>query len=164
MGRASWEAEYSEYFAVRAVALRRLAYALCGDWHLSEDLVQGTFLKLYQHWPRIRGETVDAYSRRILVNTYLSRVRRLRGEQVVADVPDRAAAEVQVTEAVDLGRAMAALTPKQRTLVALRFIEDVSVAETAGLLGISEGTVKSQTSRATRTLRAQLGVYTHSEE
>lgn len=164
MARASWEAEYSEYFALRAVPLRRLAYVLCGDWHLSEDLVQGTFLKLYQHWPRIRAETVDAYTRRVLINSYLSKTRRLRGEQIVAEVPDRAAAEVSVTEAVDLGRAMAVLTPKQRTLLALRFIEDVSVAETAGLLGISEGTVKSQTFRAARTLRAYLGVYTHSEE
>ncbi|MEV4139124.1 SigE family RNA polymerase sigma factor [Dactylosporangium sp. NPDC049742] len=164
MGRASWEAEYSEYFALRAVPLRRLAYALCSDWHLSEDLVQGTFLKLYQHWPRIRADTVDAYARRVLVNSYLSRGRGLRGERIVAEVPDRPAAEVPVTDAVDLARAMATLTPKQRTLIALRFVEDVSVAETASLLGISEGTVKSQTFRATRTLRAYLGASTHSRE
>jgi RNA polymerase sigma-70 factor (sigma-E family) len=159
----SWEADFAEYFAARAVALRRLAYALCADWHTAEDLVQATFLKLYPRWRRIRAETVDAYVRRTLVNTYLSRRRALRREQVFADIPDSAAPDRESVEALDIGRALARLPLGQRVLVVLRYLEDVSVAETAAMLGISEGTVKSQTARAARTLRAALGSYAQRE-
>jgi len=62
--RALWESEFTDYFVARAGPLRRLAYGLCGDWYLAEDLVQTTFVKLYRHWRRVRPETVDAYSRR----------------------------------------------------------------------------------------------------
>ena len=63
---ADRDAEFADYFAARAAALRRVAYALCGDWHAAEDLVQATFLQLYRHWRRIRGETLDAYARALL--------------------------------------------------------------------------------------------------
>src|SRR5512138_2363420 len=85
------DAGFAEYFTARATVLRRLAYALCGDWHGAEDLVQITFVKLYRHWRRVRAETADAYARRILVNTYLSHRRGLRREASVPEVPDRPA-------------------------------------------------------------------------
>lgn len=158
MGRATWESDFAEYFAVQAVPLRRLAYGLCGDWHLAEDLVQATFVKLYRHWRRVRSETLDAYTRRILVNTYLSGRRSGRHEHVMADVPDRAAPlGDDPATSVDLGRALATLPSRQRALIVVRFLEDISVAETAELFGITEGAVKSQTSRGIQTLRAALG-------
>ena len=58
----AWEADFAEFFAARAPALRRLAYALCGDWHTAEDIVQGAFVQLYRHWRRVRPESADASS------------------------------------------------------------------------------------------------------
>lgn len=163
MGRA-WESEFAEYFSVRVAALRRLAYAICGDWHLAEDLTQITFLQLYRHWSRVREETLDAYTRRILVNAYLSSRRARRRERTVAEVPDRATGVEEPGVGADIGRALAALPPRQRALVVLRHLEDVSVAEAAALLGIAEGTVKSQTSRGLQVLRAALGAPTLNKE
>lgn len=149
--------EFAEYFTARVAGCRRLAYALSGDWHTAEDLVQASFIKLYRHWRRVRTGTTDAYLRKIVVNTFLSHRRRYRREASVPDVPDRAApaANGQGVD-VDLGRALAALPPRQRAMVALRFLDDMSVIEVAELLGVAEGTVKSQTARGLHSLRVAL--------
>jgi RNA polymerase sigma-70 factor (sigma-E family) len=149
---ASWEAEYTEYFTARVVPLRRVAYALCGDWHLAEDLVQSTFVQLYRHWRRLRSETLDAYTRRVLVNTYLNSRRARRHERVMADVPDRPVS-VPATPETDVLALLAGLPPRQRALIVLRHLEGLPIAEVAEVVGISEGAVKSQTSRGLKTLR-----------
>ena len=158
------ESEFVEYFTARAVSLRRLGYALCGDWHLAEDLVSTTFLQLYRHWRRARRESIDGYARRILVNAYLSHKRRRRRESVVPAVPDRAAAGADLGLRVDLGRALAELAPRQRAMVVLRFLEDLPVAEVAGLLGVAEGTVKSQTARGVQALRTAMAEHMSTKE
>lgn len=145
---------YREYVVARLDRLRRAAYLLCGDWHLADDLVQLTFLQLYRHWRRVEKATLDAYTRRILVNAFLSHKRRYRREQVVSTPPDLTVWAEPVDD--DIGAALAALPPRQRALVVLRHLEDMSVADAAELLGITEGTVKSQTSRALDKLRARL--------
>jgi RNA polymerase sigma-70 factor (sigma-E family) len=152
----SWESDYADYFAARAVPLRRLAYGLCGDWHLAEDLVQATFLQLYRHWKRLRQETLDAYTRRALVNAFLSNRRARRHESVSAHPPERAARSGDPDALIDVRQALAALPPRQRALVVLRHLEDISVAEASELLGIAEGTVKSQTARGLDKLRTAL--------
>lgn len=151
----SWESDYADYFTARSVPLRRLAFTLSGDWHLADDLVQHTFLQLYRHWRRVEGTTLDAYTRRVLVNAFLSHRRKYKREQVVAAPPDTAARGDE-DPGDDIGAALAALPPRQRALVVLRHLEDMSVADAAQLLGISEGTVKSQTSRALDKLRVAL--------
>ena len=155
---ADRDAEFADYFAARAAALRRVAYALCGDWHAAEDLVQATFLQLYRHWRRIRGETLDAYARRTLVNAFLSERRRGRRVSVLADPPDRPADAPDTAGAVDLRRALAALPPRQRAMVVLRHLEDLPVTEVAALLDLAEGTVKSQTARGIAALRDALAL------
>jgi RNA polymerase sigma-70 factor (sigma-E family) len=157
MGKPTWEADYSAYFTARAVALRRLAYGLCGDWHLAEDLVQATFVKLYRHWNRAQADTLDAYVRKILVNTFLSHRRSRRHEQVMPDVPDRPARTGDVPALLDLSAALARLPRQQRAVLVLRYLEQLSVAETADALGVAEGTVKSQTARGLDALRVALG-------
>jgi RNA polymerase sigma-70 factor (sigma-E family) len=152
----NWKTEYADYFAARAVHLRRLGYGLCGDWYLAEDLVQHTFLQLYRHWRRIDPTTVDAYARRTLVNAYLSHRRSRRRETVLADPPDRSTASPDVAGQMDIRRALDALPPRQRALVVLRHLEDISVAEAAEILGIAEGTVKSQTAHGLAKLRLSL--------
>ena len=156
MTGSGWEHDYAEYFAARVTGLRRLAYGLCGDWHRAEDLVQATFLQLYRHWRGIRTETVDAYARRTLVNTFLSDRRNRRREAVSASPPDRAAPCTDPSQAMDLNRALTGLPPQQRAAVVLRHLEDLPVAEVAALLGVAEGTVKSQTARGVQALRVAL--------
>jgi RNA polymerase sigma-70 factor (sigma-E family) len=151
--------EFADYFAARSLSLRRLAFALSGDWFLADDLVQHTFMQLYRHWRRLRGETLDAYSRRTLVNAFLSHRRRHRREQVVAEPPDWVTQEMDLSGGDDIAAALAALPPRQRALVVLRHLEDMSVADAAELLGITEGTVKSQTARALDKLRGTLAPF-----
>ncbi|WP_112246541.1 SigE family RNA polymerase sigma factor [Kribbella monticola] len=166
MGKPGWEGDYVDFFVARAAGLRRTAYLMCGDWQLAEDLVQTTFVRLYQHWPRVRRETADAYARRILTNLFLSRRKKSSREQVTEDVPERPGqhdTDHEVGDRIDLAQAMAGLSDRQRAIVALRFVDDLSVAEVAELLGIAEGTVKSHSARALQTLRAVLGTPTDLE-
>lgn len=148
---------FEQYFEVHARRLRRLAYAMCGDWHLAEDIVQGTFIRLYQQWKRVRPESADAYARRILINVFLSGVPKRRREQATATIPDTAAPQAwDSAQRLDIAAALRDLSPKQRAMVVLRFMEDLSVAEVASLMGVAQGTVKSQTSRGVESLRSAL--------
>jgi|KBSSwiStaDraftv2_1062776.scaffolds.fasta_scaffold23891_1 RNA polymerase sigma-70 factor (sigma-E family) len=151
-----WQSDYAEYFAVRALPLRQLAYAICGDWHLADDLVQHTFLQLYHHWRRLEPATLDAYSRKVLVNAHLSHRRRHWREHIMADPPDRVTHGPGEGVEADVGAALATLPPRQRVLVVLRYLEGMSISESAELLGIAEGTVKSQTARGLEKLRVAL--------
>ncbi|MFK0248748.1 SigE family RNA polymerase sigma factor [Amycolatopsis azurea] len=156
MGQAR-DTDFSEYFEARVQRFRRLAFGMCGDWHSAEDLVQATFIQLYRRWRRVRPDTVDAYARRILLNAFL-KGRRKRGREVVtASPPEQAAPPGHDShDRIDLERVLSGLTPRQRAMVVLRFLEDLSVAEVASLLGVAEGTVKSQTARGVEALRAVL--------
>jgi RNA polymerase sigma-70 factor (sigma-E family) len=161
---ASVDLDFSEYFAARVQRFRRVAFALCGDWHSAEDLVQAMFVQLYRRWRRVRPGTVDAYARRILLNAFLAGRRTAGRERVTSAPPDRATpAGHDSHDRVDLERALAGLTPRQRAMVVLRFLEDLPVAEVAALLGVAEGTVKSQTARGIEALRAALPAATTEE-
>lgn len=159
----NWEADYSAYYQARGPALRRTAYLLAGSWDEAEDLVQATFVKLYVHWTRVRSETADAYARRVLLNEFLGN-RRRRRETPVPAIAEQPAAEPSTVDRVVLDNALAALPPKQRAAIVLRYWEDLSVAETAALLGVSAGTVKSTVSRALVTLRPMVGPETSYQE
>lgn len=143
-----------EYFSAVAPAMRRTAYLIVWDWHTAEDMVQATFVKLYVAWPRIHADGLDAYARRTLMNVCLSHLRKHRREIVSDQIADR---EVDGSDSgLDLTRALALLPPRQRAVVALRYLDDLSVNQVADALGMAPGTVKSQTSRALDRLRAVL--------
>ncbi|HEV8557709.1 MAG TPA: SigE family RNA polymerase sigma factor [Actinophytocola sp.] len=152
--------EFHAYFEARVAVLRRTAYLLCGDWHRAEDLAQTALAKLYVAWPRIqRDGQVDAYARKIVVRAAIDDSRRWfrRTETAMGAVPDTVpAAAPGVDDAIDVRRALAELPPGQRAAVILRYWEDLPVAETAELLGCSEGTVKSQAAKGLATLRRLL--------
>ena len=151
------EQEFSEFFAACAPGLRRTAYLVVRDWHLAEDLTQQALAKLYAAWGRTEPATRLAYARRTVVNECLSHLRRKRPEQPTDEVPDRGVpAHHDRDHVLDLGEALALLAPRQRAVIALRFLDDLSVAEVARVCDISEGTVKSQTARALDTLRSHL--------
>lgn len=155
-GQAARDADFSAYVAERRAHLYRTAYLLCGDPHRAEDIVQQALTKLYAAWSRaVRADSVDAYTRRIVVNAHLDEVRRpWRRERPTAEPVDRAVATTVSTEDSDaLWTALRGLAPGQRRVVVLRHYWGLSVDETAADLGISPGTVKSQTSEALARLR-----------
>ncbi|WBB71034.1 SigE family RNA polymerase sigma factor [Micromonospora sp. WMMD812] len=144
-----------------AASLHRTAYLLCGDWHLADDLVQETLAKAYSHWRKVqRADSPSAYVRRILINESRRGWRRNRNITVQpdADVADIAVGDMsdQVVNRADLLQALQSLPARQRATVVLRFLEGLSERETAAALGCSEGTVKSQTSRALIKLKSVL--------
>jgi RNA polymerase sigma-70 factor (sigma-E family) len=154
------DVEFAEYMAARQPSLLRTAYLLTGDRHTAEDLVQTALAKLYLSWDRVqRQEAVDGYVRRILVNEHNSMWRRpwKRRETTTAELPEQTAPESPGSHSLELWDLVQTLPRKQRAAVVLRYYEELSEAETAAVLGVSVGTVKSQTSRALATLRAQAG-------
>ncbi|WP_306210325.1 SigE family RNA polymerase sigma factor [Actinoplanes sp. RD1] len=155
------DAAFAEYFAARSGAMRATAYLLCGDWHRAEDLVQTAFTKLYVHWQRVtRHEALDPYVRRMLLRTFIDDGRRgwRRREQPYGQDFDRTGDEPDPDDRLMLVRALAAVPPRQRAVLVLRYWEDLSVEATAAALNCSEGTVKSQAARGLATLRTLLSV------
>jgi RNA polymerase sigma-70 factor (sigma-E family) len=155
----STDAEFAALFAGRAVALRRTAYLLCGDWQQAEDLTQTAFAKLYAAWPRLRDQgAAEAYLRRIVARAHVDETRRpWRRERPYGDLPDTAARADATDDRVVLLAALARVPRRQRACLVLRYFADCSVEDTAAALGCSEGTVKSNTSRGLDALRAALG-------
>jgi RNA polymerase sigma-70 factor (sigma-E family) len=162
--RAADEAEYREFVVARLRSLRRSAYLLCRDWHTADDLVAISMDKLYRRWPR-RADigNLDAYVRVILARAWVDTQRKPWRREWLTDDADteiaspasRAApSESAVIDRVTLAEHLAALGPRRRAVIVLRFYCDLSVDETAEVLGIAAGTVKSQTARALDTLRA----------
>ena len=150
---------FAELFAARAAAVRRTAYLLCGDWHHAEDLAQTAFAKVYVAWARIRDHgAAEAYLRKTLLRAYLDDAKRgHRRERSTPEVPDVISIVDDSDDRLTLLRALAAVPPRQRACVVLRFYDDLSTEETAELLGCSAGTVKSNTSRGLDALRRILG-------
>lgn len=148
-------AEFGAYVAKRRLHLYRSAWLLCGDSHRAEDLVQETLTKLYLAWPRVsRADNVEAYVRRMLVNASIDERRRpWRREQPVAELPDRPIPSDDSDSDDELWAALKALPAGQRRVVVLRHYWGLTVDETATDLGVSPGTIKSQTSAALTSLR-----------
>jgi RNA polymerase sigma-70 factor (sigma-E family) len=149
--------EFAEYMHARQAGLLRTAYLLTGDRHSAEDLVQTSLAKLYLSWDRVHDRgSLDGYVRRIMVTENNSLWRRAwkKREFATETVPER-----HVVDEYDVGARGAlwdlvqTLPRKARAVVVLRYYEQLSEAETAEILGISVGTVKSQASRALATLR-----------
>ena len=91
MRQAERDAAFSDFVASRQAHLRRVAYALCGDWHTADDLVQTALVKLYVAWPRVeRRGTEEAYVRQILVRSNIDRFRKpSRREQPQDALPEQ---------------------------------------------------------------------------
>ncbi|MDO9456519.1 SigE family RNA polymerase sigma factor [Nocardioides sp.] len=150
---------FEEYVAARRRALLRTAYLLTGDHADAEDLVQTALVKAVPHWRRISDDP-DPYVRRILARESVNRWRRRRWREVSTERPPEEASstglETQVVEREDLRRALLSLAPRQRAVVVLRYFDDLTERETADLLGIAVGTVKSQARDALAVLRRRL--------
>ncbi|MEW2382458.1 SigE family RNA polymerase sigma factor [Micromonospora sp. NPDC047707] len=151
------DGEFTAFVNERGDVLLRVAYALAGNQHGAEDLLQNALAKAYARWPRIRGDA-EPYVRRILYHDQVSgwRHRSRRPEVPVAVLPERAGAGDHghdVDLRLLLRNALLALPPRQRAVLTLRYLEDLSVEQTAELLGCRIGTVASQSSKALARLR-----------
>jgi RNA polymerase sigma-70 factor (sigma-E family) len=153
---ASHQAEFREFVAARGAALFRVAHGLTGSQHAAEDLLQAALERAVTRWRHI--DDPEAYVRRALYNEYTSWRRRAarRPERLMPAPPDRAAAGDE-SAAADLRAAMNAaidrLPPRQRAVLVLRYLDDVSENDVARLLGCSPSTVSSQLARALARLR-----------
>jgi RNA polymerase sigma-70 factor (sigma-E family) len=142
--------------ANRLPALLRYAWLLTGNEHDASDLVQTALEKVGLRWRTI-GAAPDAYVRRAIYNAHVSRWRRHRHELLVADPPETThRADHPAWEWADLWHQLRTLPPRQRAVIVLRYYEDLPEKDVADALGISIGTVKSQTSRALATLRSTM--------
>ena len=149
------EESFTRWAGDRQLALLRTAVLLTGDHHRAEDLVQDALTKVAARWHRLKDGNPDAYARQVIVRTNITWWRRARGE-VVAEPPERPSvdpAEQAVDRRMALDHALAQLTPRQRATIVLRFYDDLGERATADVLGVSVGTVKSQTHLALRRMR-----------
>lgn len=147
------ERGFAAVYADQVDGLVRLAYLLTSDAGRAEDVVADAFAKVWPRWQRGEVDDLGAYLRTTVVNTARSRLRRrylerrhaatLDGDGRGVLQHDEAAAEHDAT-----WQAVQQLPQRQREVVVLRFWEDLDVATTAEVLGVSQGTVKSQTSKA----------------
>ncbi|MFG2106278.1 SigE family RNA polymerase sigma factor [Micromonospora chersina] len=152
---AEVDGEFTAFVNERGAALLRVAYALAGNQHAAEDLLQNALAKAYARWPRIRGDA-EPYVKRILYHDQVSSWRRRarRPEVPLAELPERAVTGEDDSDLRLLLRdALRALPPRQRAVLTLRYLEDLSVEQTAALLGCRTGTVASQSAKALAKLR-----------
>ena len=150
--------QFPDFYISQFGRLRRLGFLLTGSWSEGEELAQETLVRIYWRWALVRRqEHPEAYARKVLVNRHRSLLRRLRLEASHVG-RDRA-------ETVDLGpheellvvrAAIRRLPARQRTVLVLRYHQDLPEQEVAKLLRIPVGTVKSLTSRAMTRLRRDL--------
>jgi RNA polymerase sigma-70 factor (sigma-E family) len=149
--------EFDLFVRSRTHALLRSAYLLTGDQHLAEDLVQSALTRTHQAWRRLeRTGNAESYARRTMYHLQVSWWRRRKvPESLPGVVPDRPGDDHAgaVSLRLSLRAALQQLTPKQRAVLVLRFFEDRSESEAADLLGVTVGTVKSQTAKGLARLR-----------
>jgi RNA polymerase sigma-70 factor (sigma-E family) len=152
--------EFHDFVAQRMERWRRSAYLMCLDWHTADDLVAIAIAKIYRRWRDVRqAGNPEAYAQRILSRTWLSERRRpWRRERSSELLPDRpVAASDRVADRDFLAALLRALGPRQRAMLILRFYFDYSAEQTAEILQVTVGTVKSQTARGLDALRINSG-------
>lgn len=141
--------------------LRRSAYLLCGDWHFAEDLVQMAFDRIYRHWNRVRAaDNTGAYARQVVYRCFLDSKKKKHLDTVPLEILPETASPAEETESrLVVMEALRQLPPRTRAVVVLRYWEDMSVEQTAGVLNMSQGSVKSMASRGLGLLRRSLAGY-----
>jgi RNA polymerase sigma-70 factor (sigma-E family) len=147
------EQRFREFVHARTPALSRTAYLLTGDAHLAEDLVQTALFKAAKAWHRIDGDP-EPYVRRILYTQNVSWWRQRRLKETALGSYDAPSASSDSDLRMTLEQALARLTPRQRTVLVLRFFEDLTEVQAGHALGIGSGTVKSIQRQALGRLRS----------
>ena len=157
--------DFDRFVTDNSDALLRTVYLMVGDLHEAQDLVQETLFKVASKWPRVsRMDNPMAYTRRILINQALngaSKRSRNRAELKATPLAETAASAAPLDIHDELFDALAALPPRQRAALVLRYFLDLPEAEVAAALHCSLGTVKSSTSRGLKRLEETLRPTNH---
>lgn len=150
--------QFREFALAQTPRLLRGAWLLCGEHQLAEDLTQETLAKVYLAWGKRGIDNAGAYAHTTMVRTFISaRRKRSSSEQPAAIIADRSASDGDSDLRLDLMTALAALSPVDRAVLVLRFLEDQPVSRAAEALGLSELAVRSRTQRALQQVRLHLG-------
>ncbi len=153
-GKAARDLAFATFVDEASPRLLRVAIGLTGSGEAARELLQASLVKTYVAWPRIRHEDAYAYVRRIMANQKVDAWRATRKEVVTDDLPDTVTTPSTGVEDHDtLLRLLGALPQRQRTVVVLRYYDDLSETDVADTLGISVGAVKSAASRGLAALR-----------
>lgn len=170
--RSQDEDEFRDFVTTQMPSFRKLAFVTCGDWHMAEDAVANAFIKLYPRWRRL--ERPDLYAKTMVVRAAIDETRRpWRRERSAGDsLPDVTLRDPSglTDDKLRVRTALRSVAPRQRAAVVLRYYLGLSMEDTAGVLGCSLGTAKSQTARGLAKLREVLAAEnidfteTHHEE
>jgi RNA polymerase sigma-70 factor (sigma-E family) len=154
------EGDFGQFLAARSAALFGTALLLTGDAHAADDLVQATLEKACRKWGRaVRADSPEAYVRRIMVNLAKDSWRRDRGRRelpLTEELVGGADPFRRTDQRDELIRALLRLPIRMRTILVLRYFDDLEDPSIAGLLGISQATVRSQCARGVTRLRAEV--------
>lgn len=160
------DADFSDFVDGQTRRLLALAYAMTGDSNDAWDLLQESLVRVGVRWSRLRDQNPAGYATTVMVHLNIDRLRKLQREVLTGrDHSDGEAVPMVECDMVEpwLLDGLATLSPRQRTVLALRFIEDLSLADIAERIGSSEGTVKSHLSRGLSRLRDHAVVQTSHE-
>jgi RNA polymerase sigma-70 factor (sigma-E family) len=150
---------FAEFAAGALPRLLRFGHVLTGNPAAAEDLVQTALARAWRAWRLRRIDDPQAFVRKVMVNSYASWYRRRGTREIATASPADRMITNDGTERIDdrdaVWRALRMLPPRQRTVIVLRYYEELSELEIAAVMGTSAGTVKSQFARALRRL-AQL--------
>jgi RNA polymerase sigma-70 factor (sigma-E family) len=155
---------FEEFVSARLTSLLRYATVVTWDPHLAEDITQNVLVRAQARWSRIgRMDAPELYVKRMVVNEFLSWRRRrasrsipIAGETLdglMSPMPDPTALR---DDRDAMLRLIAALPPRQRAVIALRFYEDLTVEQIAEMLGCRTVTVRTHLSRALAALQTAL--------
>lgn len=162
--RGDTSKDFETFVALSTAPLLRDAYLVTWELQSAEDITQECLFRVAQRWPRVRSmEYPLAYARKILFHLALDETRRSKRHRAeltqarTASEPldDSSEREMRLVDAaIELEAALAVLTPRQRAVLVLRYLEELTEAEVGQVLSCSVGTVKSTASRALERLRA----------
>ncbi|MFI6923901.1 SigE family RNA polymerase sigma factor [Nonomuraea spiralis] len=152
------DSRFTEFVAERANALMRYGYALSGNPHDAADLTQEALIRLHRAWARVRSkEDPERYAKVIMARLHISRWRLRRREHLSWALPEIPLHDTLPSDGdQDLWHALAGLPRRQRAVLVLRFYEQLTDAEIADLLKISQGTVRSHASLGLARLRSEM--------
>jgi RNA polymerase sigma-70 factor (sigma-E family) len=148
---------FEEAFDALFAAARRIATRLVGDGAEADDVAAEALARAYARWAKVRDlDYRDAWVMRVTANVALDVLRKAKRPMPVPAVSDIDPAEAAVTR-IALAQALRRLPRRQRDVVVLRYLADLSEADVAESLGVSAGTVKQHAHRAVDALRRTLG-------
>jgi RNA polymerase sigma-70 factor (sigma-E family) len=150
---------FGEFVAVALPGLLRFGHVLTGDPKQAEDLVQEALARSLRRWRSVRREDALAYVRKVMVNINITRWRQWDARVQLGEVPECGAEDVTLRRSDDwdlLRRALRSLPVRQRTVLVLRYYEDLPEASIAELMQCRPGTVKSLAARGLASLRPLL--------